>query len=57
MKKTEFKKVMRNKGFKVIVGYGNGYTLEKNKQKYFINNNDINFLKDITYLNIEDYKF
>jgi len=57
MKKTQFKKIMRNKGFKVIIGYGVGYTLEKNKQKYFISDNDINFLNDISYLNIEDYKF
>jgi len=57
MKKTEFKKIMKKKGFKVIIGYGCGYTLEKNKQKYFISDNDINFLKDISYLNIENYKF
>ena len=54
---TQFKKIMRNKGFKVIIGFGCGYTLIKDNQKYFIKDNDINFLNDISYLNIEDYKF
>jgi len=57
MKKTQFKKIMKEKGFKVIIGYGCGYTLEKNKRKYFIGFEHINFLNDISYLNIEDYKF
>jgi len=57
MKITDFKKIMRKRGFKVVIGYGSGYTLIKNNQKYFINRCDVDFLNDISYLNIEEFKF
>ena len=57
MKITQFKKIMRNKGFKVNIGYGQGYTLIKDNQKYFISNYEIKCIYDITYLNIKDFKF
>ena len=57
MKITLFKNIMRKKGFNVNIGYGNGYTLIKDNQKYFISKYNIICLSDISYLNIEDFKF
>ena len=57
MKKIDFKKIMVGRGFDFIKGYWNGYTLIKDNQKYFIGDNIVDFLNDISYLNIEEYKF
>jgi len=53
----EFKQIMKNKGFNVKIGYGQGYTLIKGLDKYFIRTYDIICLSDISYLNLEDFKF
>jgi len=57
MKINLFKKLMRNRGYIVNIGYGNGYTLLKGDSKYFISRYEIICLSDISYLNIEDYNF
>lgn len=57
MKINLFRKLMKEKGFNVKIGYGNGYTLEKEDKKYFISRYEIICLSDISYLNLENFKF
>lgn len=57
MKLTQFKRIMKDRGYNIGVYYGNGYTISKDSQQYFISRYDVICLSDISYFNIEDFKF
>jgi hypothetical protein len=59
MKKTEFKREMKKRGFLNVNGYGNGYTFIQNKEKgiYFIPFALMEQIKDFEELNLKDYLY